>query len=76
MVVRCYELDTHFSSNADCFLMMIPAVVLTVVNLYSQLDLSNITTNTATNICTLIFAVISSGGDYWPGYSGGILVRI
>jgi len=71
-VVGCYELDTHFSSNADCFLLMMPAVVLTV-NLYSQLDLSNITTNTATNIYTLIFAVISSGGDCWPGYSGGIL---
>jgi len=42
---------------------MIPAVILTVGNLYSQLDLSNITTNTATNIYTLIVAVISSGGD-------------
>jgi len=51
---------------------MIPAVILTV-NLYSQLDLSNITTNTATNVCILIFAVISGGGDCWLGYSGGIL---
>jgi len=42
---------------------MILAVISTVGNLYSQLDLSNIATNTATNICTLIFAVISNGGD-------------
>jgi len=45
------------------FLLMILAVISTVGNLYSQLDLSNIATNTATNICTLIFAVIPSGGD-------------
>jgi len=45
------------------FLLMILAVISTVGNFYSQLDLSNITTNTVTNICTLIFAVIPSGGD-------------